>query len=138
MHSIGRALLAGMLLASAGCGGKRLYPVEGVVQYEDGSPATELAGGTVSLESTADKSNAAGEIGKDATFRIRDPLGNNGASVGEYRVLVQPSEGKERRNPPIIDPIYARYETSGLKLTVKEEPNKVTITVRRPASTKKG
>jgi len=138
MHSIGRALLAGMLLASAGCGGKRLYPVEGVVQYEDGTPARELAGGTVSLEAVADKSNAAGEISKDGTFRIRDPLGKDGAGAGEYRVLVLPSEGNERRNPPLIDPVYKRYETSGITVAVKEEPNKVTITVRRPAGAKKG
>ena len=56
------ALAAGGLLLLAGCGGKGLYPVEGVVQYEDGSPARELAGGTVSLESVADRSNAAGNI----------------------------------------------------------------------------
>jgi hypothetical protein len=138
MHRIGRVLFAGILIALAGCGGKRLYPVEGVVQYEDGSPAKELAGGTVSLESVVDKSNAAGEIGKDGTFRIRDPLGKDGASAGEYRVLVQPSEGNERRNPPIIDPIYARYESSGLTLTVKEEPNRVTVVIRRPGTGKKG
>lgn len=138
MHPMRRMLLAGILLALAGCGGKRLYPIEGVVQYEDGTPARELAGGLVSLESVADLSNAAGEIGKDGTFRIRDPLGNDGAGAGEYRVLVRAAEGADRRNPPIIDPVFARYDTSGITVTVKEEPNKVTITVRRPASAKKG
>src|SRR5262245_1959042 len=131
------ALVAGLLLALAGCGGKRLYPVEGVVQFEDGSPAGALAGGTVSLESVADKSNASGEIRADGTFRIRDPLGKDGAAAGEYRVAVQPPEGTDRRNPP-IDPSHFRYETSDSKITVKEESNKVTVVVRRRAGGKKG
>jgi hypothetical protein len=138
MRPNGRVMLLGLLLALTGCGGKRLYPVEGVVQYEDGTPARELAGGTVSLESVADKSNAAGEIGKDGTFRIRDPFGKDGASAGEYRVLVLPSEGNERRNPPLIDRTYSRYETSGITIAVKEESNRVTVVVRRPANAKKG
>src|SRR5437764_4552741 len=105
------ALAAVLLLTRAGCGGKRLYPVEGVVQYEDGSPAKDLAGGTVSLESVADRSNAAGEIRADGTFRAQNPLGQDGVPAGAYRVLVLPSEGASRRNPPPIDPRYGRYET---------------------------
>ena len=36
--SLGSAVLAATLLGLAGCGGKRLYPVEGTVQYEDAFP----------------------------------------------------------------------------------------------------
>src|SRR5262245_48882406 len=100
-----------LAFAAAGCGGKRLYPVEGTVVYEDGTPATNLAKGTVSLESVEDKSNAAGEIRADGTFRIKTPLGADGAYTGTYRVLVMPPEGSDRNNPP-IDRRYARYETS--------------------------
>src|SRR5262245_61265311 len=99
------ALAAGLLLALAGCGGPRLYTVEGVVQFEDDSPARELAGGTVSLESVADKSNAAGQIRPDGTFRVRNPLGRDGVLPGKYRVLVLPPEGASRQRPP-IDPRY--------------------------------
>ena len=129
------ALAAALVLGMSGCGGKRLYPVEGVVQFEDGSPAKGLAGGRVSLESVADKSNAAGEIRADGTFRINDPLGKDGAAAGAYRVVVLPPEGTDRRNPP-IDPAHGRYETSGIEITVKEEPNKLTIVVRRPGGKK--
>src|SRR5262245_7284340 len=106
MRSLSRtaALAAALVLTLAGCGGKRLYPVEGVVQFEDGSPARELNGGTISLESVADKSNAAGQIRKDGTFTIQDPLGKDGTAAGAYRVLVLPPEGADRRNPP-IDPM---------------------------------
>ncbi|HJZ58735.1 MAG TPA: hypothetical protein VKE74_27580 [Gemmataceae bacterium] len=131
------ALALGLALTLTGCGGKRLYPVEGVVQFEDGSAAQELAGGMVSLESVADRSNAAGEIRKDGTFTIRDPLGQDGAAAGAYRVLVRPSEGADRKRPP-IDPRFARYDTSGIEITVKEEANRITVVVRRPEGAKKG
>jgi hypothetical protein len=127
-----RVALAGLLLALCGCGGKRLYPVEGVVVFEGGAPAEGLKGGTVSLESVADGSNAAGQIGPGGAFRIQDPLGRDGAPAGTYRVLVLPSEGSDRRRPP-IGPRYMRYDTSGIEITVKPEKNTVTVTVARPA-----
>jgi hypothetical protein len=131
------AALAVALFTLAGCAEKGVYPVEGVVQHEDGAPAKALAGGTVSLESVADRSNAAGEIQADGTFRIKSPLGKNGVPAGTYRVVVLPPEGADRKNPP-VDPVFGRYETSGIEITVKEEPNKVTVVVRRPAGAKKG
>src|SRR2546421_7771910 len=112
------AVCAALLLAAAGCGGPRFYPVEGSVVYEDGSPAVELAGGEVSLESVTDKKNAAGEIRKDGSFRIRAPLGQDGVPAGAYRVLIRPPEG--RRDSP-IDRKYGQYTTSGIEVTVKEE-----------------
>jgi len=130
------AFAALFVLGLSGCG-QRLYPVEGVVQYDDGSPATALAGGTVSLESVADRSNASGPIGPDGSFRIADPLGKDGVPAGTYRVIVLPPEGADRNKPP-VDPVYRRYETSGIEIAVRPEPTKVTITVRRPAGGKKG
>jgi hypothetical protein len=127
------ALAGGFLFFIAGCGGKQLYPVEGVVQFEDGSPARELAGGTVSFESVADRSNVAGEIRPDGTFRVRNPIGEDGAQPGAYRVLVLPAEGADRRTPP-IDRRYGRYETSGIEVTVKEEKNRLTVVLRRAES----
>ena len=136
MSRLGRIAVAVVFLAAAGCG-PRVYPVEGVIQFDDGSPAAALAKGTVSLESVADKSNASGEIKADGTFRVTDPQGRGGVAPGAYRVVVLPPEGADRRNPP-VDPSYGRYETSGIEITVKSEPTKVTITVRRPAGARKG
>src|SRR5438876_8466234 len=118
-------------VALAGCSsGKRLYPVEGTVVFDDGTPAAELAGGTVSLESVEDKSNASGAIGPDGTFRLKTPLGQDGAPAGTYRVIVQPKEGADRNRPP-IDRRYGRYDTSGIEVTLKEEPNRVTVKIQR-------
>jgi hypothetical protein len=125
--------IAGLLaaLAATGCNaGQRLYPVEGTVLLEDGSPATVLSGGLVSLESVADKSNASGQIEPDGTFRIKTPLGQGGARAGVYRVLVRPPEGADRNHPP-IDRRYGRYDTSGIEITVNDGPNTVTVTVQR-------
>ena len=126
-------LPAACCLLLFGCSaGPRIYPVEGMVTYEDGTPATELARGTVSLESVADKSNAAGDIRPDGTFRIRSPLGKDGVPAGKYRVLVLPPEGFDRNHPP-IDHRYFRYDTSGLEITVEEKDNnQVSIRVKRP------
>jgi len=129
-------LAAALFLGLTGCG-RRLYPVEGTVQFEDSSPVKTLAGGTVSLESVTDKSNAAGEIRNDGSFTIRDPFGKDGVAPGAYRVVVLAPEGADRRNPP-IDRSFGRYETSGIEITVKEEANKITIIVRRPKDAKKG
>src|SRR3954470_20158235 len=114
------ALAAVLVLGSAGCG-PRVYPVEGVVQYDDGSPATTLARGTISLESVADRSNASGEIRPDGTFRVTDPLGKGGVRPGASGWVALPRGGAARRNPP-VDPAFGRYETSGLEIAVKEEP----------------
>jgi hypothetical protein len=46
-------------------------------------------------------------------------------------VAVFPPPGGDRRKPS-IDPAYARYETAGIQITVKEESNRVTVTVRKP------
>src|SRR5437868_6438625 len=108
MSRLRTTALAVVLLGSAGCG-PRVYPVEGVVQYDDGSPAAALAKGTVSLESVADKSNASGEIKADGTFHLTDPSGKGGLLPGKYRAVVLPPEGADRRNPP-VDPAYGRYE----------------------------
>src|SRR5262245_6271960 len=131
-----RILLAGLLVALSGCGGKGLYPVEGVVQLDDGTPAGFLAGGTVSLESVADRSNASGQIRDGGAFRIRDPLGRGGVPAGAYRVLVLPPEDSDRNRPP-IDSRYGRYDTSGIEVQVKEQKNNITVVVRRKGSPKK-
>jgi hypothetical protein len=129
------AALAALLAITTGCG-KRLYPVEGVVVFDDGSPDPKLNGGTVSLESVANKSNASGQIGRDGTFQIRGPSGEDGVPAGSYRVLVHPPEGADRRNP-LLDSKYSRYETSGVEIAVTEGSNKVTVTVSRPKDGKK-
>jgi hypothetical protein len=125
-------LITGLLLAAGCSGGKRLYPVEGTVVYDDGKPAVELAKGTVSFESVEDQLNYAGDIASDATFRIRTPTGKTGAPAGKYRVVVLPAEGFDRNRRP-VDRQYGRYETSGIEVTIEPKENKISIPVKRPS-----
>jgi hypothetical protein len=133
-RNVTRALAVGLFLAAAaGCStAKPVYPVEGTVTYDDGKPAVELARGTVSLESVEDRTNAAGDIHADGSFRIRSPLGQDGIRPGKYRVIVLPPEGADRNRPP-VDRHYGRYETSGIEITVEAKSNKIAIPVKRPA-----
>ncbi len=123
-----------VLFSLAGCGfGKTTYPVEGVVVFEDGAPAKELAGGLVSFESSADQSNSSGEIQPDGAFKLVTPRGTFGAYAGEHRVLVMPPEPRDPDNPPpsVVGQRFRRYETSGIKITVAEGPNRVSVKVSR-------
>lgn len=132
-----RFLLVGfacLALSPAGCTpGPKAFAVEGTLVFEDGKPAKELAGGTVSFESVADQSNAAGEIHRDGTFRLTSPLGSDGVPAGEYRVLVLPPEPRDADNPPppIIPIRYYNYQDSGLRVTVEAKDNVVVIPLRR-------
>lgn len=99
------------------------FPVHGTVVYPDKSPATDLAGGIVSLESNDRKRSAHGLIRPDGTFRLSSYEEDDGAQPGEYRVLIRPAPAEKvgDTKPPTIDPRYLRYETSGLTVTIKPE-----------------
>lgn len=127
----------------AGCGG-RTHPVSGrVVFKEDGKPAV---GGTVEFEplDSSAKVSAKGVIDGDGRFQLTTYSANDGAIVGEHRVLVIPSVLKpgveERARTPrqtgIIHPKYMSYETSGLKVHVKAGRNNFILEVTRPAKGK--
>src|SRR6185436_6776126 len=59
-----------VLLGLAGCGGQAVYPVHGKVTWEDGSQASELAGGLVICESVEGQVGARGDIEKDGSFQL--------------------------------------------------------------------
>jgi hypothetical protein len=124
-----------VLVVITGCGNQRpAYPVEGKVVYPDGQPLTE---GTVEFETIEDiktRLNARGEIQPDGTFRLTTYVDNDGAVAGEHRALVMPPLAVDN-SAPVKRPIkahYRGYETSGLRFTVKPEPNTFTIEVQRP------
>ncbi len=121
----------------AGCGGERLYPVEGTVTLEDGKP---MPSGMVSFEmQVGDRFvMARGEIAEDGTYQLSSKNPNDGALPGKYRVLVAPPVPFSAAPPPgtppriDIDPSYQAYDTSGLTFEVKEEKNSFPIKVARP------
>lgn len=82
--------------------------------------------------------NARGVIQDDGSFLLTTGKLGDGAVAGRHRAIVrQPYpdvdllEG-ERLPPPMIDPKFGRYETSGLEFTVKEQENDIVIEVSKP------
>ena len=130
--------LVAVLPLVAGCGGSKLYPVEGKVVFPDGTP---LTGGTVEFGPT-DKDallGPRGEIGVDGTFRMSTFKEGDGAPAGHYRVLITPPENIEpdRPRPRPIHPRFTSFEKSGLEYTVKPGKNEFfTITVEPPSRQK--
>ncbi len=126
-------VLAGALLFTGCTPTTPVFPVEGVVTFENGRPALELAGGTVSFESTADQSNAVGEIQADGAYRLMSPTGADGVRAGAYRVLVLPPEPKDADNPPprLLHLDCQSYARSGIRVTVEEKVNQIPIKVKR-------
>jgi hypothetical protein len=122
------------LLGVSGCGGG-LYPVQGQVVYEDGTPMTE---GFVICEMQEGGAAvmARGPIQPDGTFRLGTRKPGDGARPGKYRVLVTPrARTEEEKNlPPVLDPKFTRYSTSGLEFEVKKEKNDFPLKVSKPAT----
>src|SRR5262245_26220115 len=87
-----------VLVAAAGCGGSRLYPVEGKVVFPDDTP---LTAGTVEFGPVDKDALLAprGEIQADGTFRMSTFKEGDGAPGGEYRVLVTPPENADPDRP---------------------------------------
>jgi hypothetical protein len=128
--------LTALVLALLGGCGARKYPVVGKVVFKDGTP---LPGGLV-VFSPLDPGNhvgARGYIKPDGTFELSSEKAGDGSLEGRYQVLVRPpSQGRgeddPRRNIPLIDPRFTRFETSGLEFEVRPGRNELTIEVERP------
>jgi hypothetical protein len=117
----------------SGCGGEKLYPVEGKVRLKDGTP---LTGGLVTFEMIGDgpaKVCARGDIEQDGTFRLRTYTQDDGAMPGRYRVCVAtlPGGGEGGFARPMVDPRFNSYETSGLEFSVERRKNWIEIEVER-------
>lgn len=139
-HRPAVAVLALLLAGVAGCGGSRLYPVEGVVVFPGDQPARELAGGSVEFEAIDGKGSARGNIRPDGTFQMETQRPGDGVTPGRYQVVVipPPPASVDRPPPPVLDPRFQRFATSGLVVEVKPAKNVLTLPVDRPAATKPG
>lgn len=133
-------IVAIAMVTLSGCGPNRpaTYPVTGKVVFPDGST---LSGGMVEFESlSADGQpvNARGPIAADGTFSLSTFEAGDGALPGEHKALVHPPmsdvdvEEGEKPPPLLIDQKFKQYKTSGLKFTIQEGENKITINVTRP------
>jgi hypothetical protein len=125
--------------ALAGCGGgpNTPYPVRGVVVYEDGQPAKELAGGSVSFTPVANlgETVASGSIEEDGTFILSYKREGDGAIAGKHHVTIEqpliegePDDPKLRRPKVALDPASTVQE-----VTVEPKSNDITLKVKRVA-----
>lgn len=119
----------------AGCGGERVYPVEGKVVYKGGAPATDLEGYTIDFkpDSEGKTISATGVITKEGTFTLDTYKPGDGAIAGKHRVTISPpAQTDDRPIPP--SPIHAKYgkaATSDLFAEIKAQRNDVTLEVER-------
>jgi hypothetical protein len=136
-----RAFLPGLLVgAIAGCGGNDVCPVEGVVVYPDGSPATDLENHVVTFElvdpeASSDQPgvSASGAVKADGTFTLGTYEIDDGAAPGKHRVALSPEVqvSDETIVKEVLDPKFYAFDTSGLEVTITPGTNEVKLPVQR-------
>jgi hypothetical protein len=116
-----------ILLGTTGCGGKKLYPAQGRVVFDDDN--SPLAGGWVTFDPIDGdaKSGTWGDIQADGTFQLGTYRAGDGAMEGRYRAVIKPPLGESRseKNPEsqLLDPRFENFATSPLEYTVSSNPN---------------
>ncbi len=126
-RSVRSGLLGLLALFVAGCG-TRTYPVEGVVQFAGGKPATVLAGGCVEFEALEGDEgikgvNARGDIQPDGSFRLKTARLGEGTVEGKHRaIVIPPGPRDDRPAPKVLHPRFQRYESANLQFTVSRDP----------------
>jgi hypothetical protein len=128
--------LAAVMVGLAGCGGgsDRAHPVAGALQYEDGSPVTELGGETITFTSESVGKRASGEIKPDGTFRLTTTRTDDGAFPGTYKVVLsQPVPEPERgvTAKRVVDAMYEEPDKSPLEAVVEAKSNEFTFKLKK-------
>ncbi len=113
-YLLGFAALA-LLTVLAGCG-RKLHPVHGQLVWEDGQPATELAGHMIYFECLEQRTISRSTVEEDGSFQLTtdkpEAQGTDGAPPGHHRVYL--IDGV----PPLMETRFGRPDTSGLEVTV--------------------
>lgn len=128
-----RCALALSVVALAGCGGLKSYPVKGTISVKNGEP---LSKGQVVF--TSERFSARGAIGPDGECVLGSIKEDDGAPLGTYKVtLIDTSEGPtyDQPNLPVkrfIDPKYETSDGTPLELTVKPGSNEFDIEADPP------
>jgi predicted small lipoprotein YifL len=127
------ALVAGILLALAGCGpsGPKTYPVQGKVVTTKADDLKLLAGQAVEFQSTTEpETRGFGQIQADGSFTIstyRQGVSLPGAVEGTHKVRLMIDLGgdgedaRPRKTKWPFDRKYTQFESSGWTITVPTE-----------------
>jgi hypothetical protein len=131
------------LLAAAGCSGdpQQPYPVNGVIVFEDGQPAKELAGYSVSFMPASGEvlPSSFGTVEEDGTFVLSCKKKGDGAVAGKHHVVLSPpapedEEGDRPRRRPALSKVSLDPATATQEVTVEPKSNDITLKVKRAAS----
>lgn len=126
------------MLVSSGCSSdpNRPYPVRGVVQFEDGTPAKELAGYGINFALVSEKGggSSVGTIDDNGAFVLSHKAENDGAVAGKHQVTFTAPEAdddedsrKTRARPKnILHP-----DSAVLEVTVEPRSNNLTLKVKK-------
>lgn len=118
------------LLGLCGCGG--LYPVQGTVTLENGTPLTQ---GMVVFENVDGTTMGRGTIQSDGSYQLSTQNPNDGLRPGRYKILINPmdmSDVPDEQKKLPFDVKYTRFQTSGLEVEIKAEANQVPLKLTRP------
>lgn len=137
MRSLTVAALLATLPIFSGCEtpGLSTYPVQGKVQFEDGTP---VRSGYVETLSREHRINSRGQIQRDGSFELTTFREADGAVPGMHDVVVIQFLGSEK-TPQIehdhgeaVAPRYGDYAQSGLSMEVNEQQgNTCVLTVSK-------
>lgn len=119
-----------MLALVMGCS-TGMYPAEGSVTFEDGSP---LKKGMVILENEDRSVSARGLIGQDGKFTLSTNSPGDGMRPGTYRGLISSMDlsdvpDEQKKLPFNIK--FTRFDTSGITVEIKPGKNVVSLQVVR-------
>lgn len=130
MGAIASSCLSGCGDGSSAPGNATVYEVKGKVLLPGGKP---LAGGHVYFVPQNGALTPEAPIGPDGTFSLVSGPSGEGAPAGDYKVRIEPSDPSlftaahvtARRRTLPFSPKYLDEDSSGLKVAVKAEVNRL-------------
>lgn len=141
LYSAELTIYVTLLLVSMGCIGcgpdsDGRVSVTGSVRYDDGSPVVGEAASVV-FQPDSSSSNpgvraASGRIEPDGTFELMTQKQNDGAHVGDYKVLVKVWKDYASQTPaPEVPKDYRDFDTTPLQATVSQEARHFDFVIER-------
>ena len=139
ISSLRHCVVLGAVAAIVGCSeAPKTYPVRGIVRFPDGKL---LQSGSIEFEGAIDRKErvvARGMVGADGSFVLGTYTVDDGAVLGEHRVVVISDQiiGNSIERPELLEerpqqlhPKYRDFNRSGLVFTVEPKENEFLVEV---------